>query len=71
MPLILVCYINAYAQTNIENANRHQEMMNIILQKPKKFENNKFRKRKFGTHVVEQINFEKVSKIENCEKQVF
>ena len=35
MPLILVCYINAYAQTNIENANRHQEMMNIILQKPK------------------------------------
>lgn len=36
MPLILVCYINAYAQTNIANANRHQEMMNIILQKPKK-----------------------------------
>jgi len=35
MPLILVCYINAYAQTNIANANRHQEMMNIILQKPK------------------------------------
>jgi putative intracellular protease/amidase len=36
MPLILVCYINAYAQTNVANANRHQEMMNIILQKPKK-----------------------------------
>ena len=33
--LILVCYINAYAQTNIENDNRHQEMMNIILQIPK------------------------------------
>lgn len=35
MPLILVCYINTYAQTNVDNANRHQEMMNIILQKPK------------------------------------
>ena len=35
MPIILVCTISAFAQTNNDNAKRHQEMMNIIMQQPK------------------------------------